>query len=188
MRALVIGGDAYIGRALCTQLLERGHTVVKTTRHDNPDAPVRHRESIIHLDLCELLVVEAVHSLLGGGEVVYVLAAITGIMRCEEHTDAWLVNAEVPAIIAREASMVSGRRHVVFISSGTVERAQHTALARQKSYADAAVLAAGGCVVRPLPHVDPERLPAFCGLLIQVGEQRRAGLVRWATDPEGWWK
>ena len=184
MRALVIGGDGYIGRALCSRLLLEGsHAVIRTTRQASPpDTRLRQRESVIPFDLRE----PDISTNPMNPHVIYILAAITGIMRCEEDRDAWMINAEAPAIIAREA-LIQGA-HVVFISSGTVERAQHTALARQKSYADAAVLAAGGCVVRPLPHVAPERLPEFTDLLMQVGERRTSGLMRWSTDPESWWK
>ena len=65
------------------------------------------------------------------------------------------------------------------MSSGTVERAQHTASAAQKRYAEAVILMLGGCVVRPLPAVPPEKYVELADLLVDVGEQARRGVVRW---------
>lgn len=208
MRALVVGGDGKIGRVLCDRLQLAGHSLTFTSRavgkyphHYYPD------DRVLRVDLAELDLREPVWPLtdaedhlevvkappprsprfsrpedvapppVDATKVVYLVAAITGIMRCETDPDAWRVNAEAPAFLARQARARGW--HVVFISSGTVERASHTASARQKSYADLAVLMLGGCVVRPLPAVPPEKYVEFADLLVRLGEEERAGLVRW---------
>lgn len=168
MRALVIGGDSKLGRALVGRLQERGHEVVATTRHE----PVG--IGCVYLDMLDPKLPEVFD---GYRPVVYIMAAITGVVAAEAHPDAWRVNAEAPVALAIAAH--SRGWPVVFMSSGTVERAQHTASARQKSYAEAVVHMLGGCVVRPLPVVPPEKYAEIADLLVDIGEQRRIGLVRW---------
>ena len=176
MRVLVVGGDGKIGAALCTRLLEQGHSVIKTTRRSDPDAPVRRNEEIVNLDLRDPTLPDA--AWVGGQiDVVYLIAAITGAINCEQDPRAWLVNAEAPVAMAQQ-SCARGC-HVVFLTSGAPEVAPHTALAMQKSYAGLAVLMLGGCVVRPVPAVSPEKYAEFAGLLVRVGDERRTGLVRW---------
>lgn len=173
MKALVIGGDSSLGQALCTELLRRGHEVVRTTRRDSTEAPVGRNEHVVYLDmLVPRLPGPAEHM-----DVVYIMAAVTGVVPAERHPDAWRINADAPVALAQRASDRSW--HVVFPSSGTVELAPHTASARQKSYAETFVLLLGGCVVRLLPRVAPEKFGEVAGLLADVGEQRCTGLVRW---------
>jgi len=177
MQALVIGGDGNLGRVLCRELAARGLMFVRTTRRKTD----LFHPSIVYCDLRDLRDFDPGAGMWVNGaitfRVIYIMAAITGIMRAETDPDAWHVNAEAPLLIAQRARL--GGHHVVFISSGTVERAQHTALARQKAYADQAVLILGGCVVRPLPFVEPDKYVELARLLIQVGLERRSGLVRW---------
>ena len=176
MRALIIGGDSKLGRALHERLLARGHEVVCTTRQ-------RRKATIaaagpIYFDMLDpRLPLKVADAGVGGEVVVYIMAAITGTVPAESHPDAWRVNAEAPVAIALEARARAW--HVVFMSSGTVELAQHSASARQKSYAEAVVHMCGGCVVRPLPTVPPEKYGHVADLLVAVGEERRAGTVRW---------
>ena len=186
MRALVIGGDGKLARVLCTRLLAGGHSVIKTTRRADPDAPVRRNEDIVRLDMLSPCLPPELDpdldacSVETDPEVVYIMAAITGVVPAERHPDAWRVNAEAPLLLAME----SFRRgwHVVFPSSGTVELAPHTASARQKSYVESHVLANGGCVVRPLPFVRPEWYEEVADLMIRVGVERGTGVVRWGED------
>lgn len=175
MYALVVGGDSKLGRALCDRLLARGHEVVKTTRRNNPDAPVRREETIVDFDMLDPQQLPVEDD--GTPYVLYIMAAITGIAPASSHPDAWRVNAEAPVALAMQAKERGW--HVVFMSSGAVERAQETASARQKAYADLAVLMMGGCVVRPLPTVPPEKYNEVADLLVDIGVTRRAGLVRW---------
>lgn len=168
MRALVVGGDSKLGMALFVRLVERGHTVLRTSRTLKD---VRQSPGWWHLDLREPVLPE-----IDDVQVVYIMAAITGIAPASFDPDAWRVNAEAPVLLAMQAKERGW--HTVFMSSGAVERAQETNSARQKAYADLAVLMLGGCVVRPLPVVPPEKYAELADVLIDVGEQRRAGLVR----------
>lgn len=176
MRSIIVGGDSNLGRVLASRLVSTpGVVVYCTTRRPIAYASL----GLTHLDLREPLFPPDLAPVLRSGVpgVVYIMAAITGIMRAETDPDAWRVNAEAPVLLARHASALGW--HVVFVSSGTVERAQHTALARQKSYADLGVLMCGGCVVRPLPFVPPEKYDEVAALLAHIGEARVAGVVRW---------
>lgn len=177
MRALIIGGDGKLARVLCSRLLDGGDIIVKTTRRNDPDAPVRRNEEIVHLDMLSPVLPPDTWTKPRGIDVMYVMAAITGVVPAERHPDAWRVNAEAPLLLAMEAF----RRgwHVVFPSSGTVELAPHTASARQKSYVESHVLAHGGCVVRPLPFVRPEWYEEVADLLIKIGDEQLSGVVRW---------
>lgn len=172
MKALVVGGDGKLGAVLCDHLEAKGHDVVRTTRRRER---VDEHDGIFFLDLAD----DCVLLTYGLYDIVYLMAAITGVVPAETHPDAWRVNAEAPVALARQAS--SRGAHVVFMSSGTVERAPHTASAMQKSYADLAVTLLGGCVVRPLPVVPPEKYGEVADLLVSVGERRTRGTVRWGA-------
>lgn len=167
INALVVGGDSKLGRALCERLSARGHDVVRTSRRLVSSAP-----GWVYLDMLDPKLPHSDKMV-----TVYIMAAITGVVPAESHPDAWRVNAEAPVAIALAASKHGWR--TVFMSSGTVERAQHTASAAQKRYVEAIVHALGGCVVRPLPTVPAEKYDEVADLLVDVGEQQRTGVVRW---------
>lgn len=188
MRALVVGGDSKLGAALAFALRERNHEVTCTTRRvtlgprgfgalRRPDAVQLLPFGWVHLDMLDPVLPPGLF------DVIYIMAAITGIAPASSNPDAWRVNAEAPVVLAQQARDIrkehSSGWHVVFMSSGAVERAQETACARQKSYADLAVLMLGGCVFRPLPTVPPAKYGEIADLLVDIGEQRRTGLVRW---------
>lgn len=174
MRALVVGGDSKLGRALCDRLLACGHEVVRTTRRAS--GTWRRNESFVELNMLDPRLPRPGYP---GPDfhVVYIMAAITGVVPAEKHPDAWRVNAEAPVALALEAHKRGCS--IVFMSSGTVELAPHTASAMQKRYAEAIIHMLGGCVVRPLPTVPSEKYDEVAALLVDVGEQGRTGVVRW---------
>lgn len=176
MRALVVGGDSKLGQALCERLLARGHQVTRTTRRNGAGPSIRRDESVVTFDMLDPKLPSPPYPA-PGWNVVYIMAAITGVVPAEVHPDAWRVNAEAPVAIALEAHARGWP--VMFMSSGTVERAPHTASAMQKRYAEVVIHMLGGCVVRPLPVVPPEKYPEVADLLVDVGEQGRTGVVRW---------
>jgi hypothetical protein len=49
----------------------------------------------------------------------------------------------------------------------------------QKRYVELAVHMIGGCVVRPLPTVPPDKYAEVADLLVDVGDECRRGVVRW---------
>ena len=176
MRALVVGGDSKIGQVLCGRLNARGHEIIITTRRVEKARPV---EGWVYLDMLDpRLPAEVADN--PGEFVFYIMAAITGVVPAETHPDAWRINAEAPVALALQAKARGW--HVVFMSSGTVEKAPHSASAMQKRYAELVVHMVGGCVVRPLPFVQPEKYAEIADLLVGVGEQRRTGVVRWGAE------
>lgn len=177
MRALVVGGHGRLGPPLREALEKRGHEVHWTSRRRTDDKLPNwcHRH---YLDLLEPELPDVSWATYPENcPVVYLMAAVTGVVPAERHHDAWRVNAEGPLMLALQAA----RRcwHIVSMSSGTVELAPHSASAMQKAYLDAQVLALGGTVVRPMPFVQPEWYDELANLLVDVGEQRRWGIVRW---------
>ena len=175
MRTLVVGGDGMIGHALVEGLRRREHEVLYTSRRD-PEG----RVGAVYLDLLDPQLPEV---FMDGADpltqpVMYLVAAVTGIMRCETDSETWRVNADAPAALARQAARTRGWS-TVFVSSDAVERAPQLKYALQKAYAETAVLGYGGCVVRP-GRVAPERVDDLVTTLVGVGEDFRPGLVRWS--------
>lgn len=115
-----------------------------------------------------------------GLHVVYIVAAITGIMRCEVDEEAWSTNADGPVALTLQAKQRGWP--VVFVSSEAVERAPQLAYAQQKAYVETVVLTTGGCVVRP-NRITAERLDDLVALMIETGAAlaggQHVGLVRW---------
>jgi len=174
-KVLVVGGDSNVGKALCKTFCG-GHLsvpyVVRTTRGE-----VLHSDQI-HLDLLNPnLPTDMTY------DVIYLVAAITGIMACEKDPESWRVNADGPAQLALQATdarfdLGKMPAHVVFISSDAVESAPRLAYSLQKAYAETVVLSLGGTVVRPA-RILPERIDNLVELLIDVGLNRKSGLHRW---------
>lgn len=172
MRAIVIGGDGKLGKALCARLLELGHRVVRTTRQLLPRPALHVGEEVAHLDM--------LHPVLPAespAHVVFIMAAIPGFVPASSDPDAWRVNAEAPVLLAVQARSRGIR--IVHVSSGAVERAQETAYGRQKAHADLGVLLCDGCVVRLMPAVAPANYVEVADLLIDSAVRDRRGLVRW---------
>jgi len=177
MRALVIGGDGGLALALRAQLAARGCDVVWTTRRSLLAGDLHEHEEVMHLDMLDPVIPESLTQDVGHNWVVYIMAAITGMVPAERHPDAWRINAYAPLALARQAH--AHRWHVVFPSTGAVELAPHMAAAYQKTYAEVPILMWGGCVVRILPRVPAEKYAEVADLLFHVGEEHRSGLVRW---------
>jgi nucleoside-diphosphate-sugar epimerase len=175
MKALVIGGDSKLGHALHVRLHERGHKVVVTTRRRHESDHLA--PGCVYLDMLDPRLPEFPDDVGLETWTVFIMAAITGVVPGERHPDAWRVNAEAPVALALQAYQRGWR--VVFMSSGTVEMAQHTASAHQKTYVEGVVHMIGGLVVRPLPTVPPEKYDEVADLMIDSAEPWRTGVVRW---------
>lgn len=171
MRAIVIGGDGKLGKALCARLLELDHRVVRTTRQLLPRPALHTGEEIVHLNMLHPVLPES------PADVVFIMAAIPGFVPASSDPDAWRVNAEAPVLLAAQARSRGIR--IVHVSSGAVERAQETAYGRQKAHADLGVLLLDGCVVRLMPAVAPANYVEVVDLLIDSAVEDRRGLVRW---------
>lgn len=153
-QALVVGGDSRLGAALVRELLGRGVTTNSTTR----------RRGVGFLQPFFDLLDPVLHPTYTEGDwTIFVVAAVTGFGACEKGGDSWRVNADAPGAIARACP-----RRTVFVSSDAVEFAPHTAYAKQKAYAELAVLAAGGLVLRCGPMTTPAIYALAAGALADL--------------------
>ncbi len=169
-KVLVVGGDSNVGKVLSKKLFTDGHDVIQTTRRE-----VLHTKQIYLNLLNPKLPTGVVY------DVIYLVAAITGIMACEINPESWRVNADGPVALALQATYGCNNpqfTQVVFVSSDAVESAPRLAYSLQKAYAETAVLSLGGAVVRPA-RILPERLYNLVELLIDVGINKKKGLHRW---------
>lgn len=166
MRALLIGGDSFVGQGLDAELRLRGHVVLPTTR--------RHSHAIgLGWPLLDLA--QPVNDL-PDGDVAFVVAAVTKFRGCEGNSESYRVNVDAPIDIARIMAQRGG--FCVFVSTDAVEWCGSTAYARQKALAEIGVRLAGGAVVWPGPIL-PEQRREVCSLLADVGERRLAGVHVW---------
>jgi nucleoside-diphosphate-sugar epimerase len=186
-KILVVGGDSTVGKALVEQLFKFNSAMVTREISYTTRRAVT-RKNQLHLDLSNPVLPE------GDWDLIYLVAAITGIMGCEVTSESWRVNADGPAQLALQASKqlrmrdmapgedynghVNASPHVVFISSDAVELAPGLAYSMQKAYAESVILPLGGTVVRPA-RIFPEKLDNLVELLIDVGINRKSGLHRW---------
>ncbi len=111
MRALVIGGDSAIGRALKDKLKSRQDTVFFTTRRLTPA-----HNNALHLDLASP---DAETTPLPQADIAFFCAAITGFAACRNDKKlAERVNFVAPVVLARR--LVDAGSRVVFLSSNAV--------------------------------------------------------------------
>ena len=173
MKILIVGGDSKVGKALNECFYKQQpsqHEVITTTR----DA-VNHKHQR-HLNL--------LNPVLPANEdfdLIYLVAAVTGIMACEaDAQNSWRVNADGPAQLALQAAGAHQNpkfTHIVFISSDAVESGPKLNYSMQKAYVEGIVLSLGGSVVRPA-WIGPE-MDSVVKLLVEVGTKRKSGLHRW---------
>jgi dTDP-4-dehydrorhamnose reductase len=111
LKAIVIGVDGGIGRALTSALSARGDSVIGTTRRAADGIG-----DLIHLDLAGAQV-ETVS--LPRADVAIICAAMTGLAECRRNPRlSRQVNTVAPALIARRLTDAGTR--VVFISTNAV--------------------------------------------------------------------
>lgn len=159
-RALVIGADGLIGRALCLSLRAGGHQAVETTRRERQNAPHR-----LFLDLAQPL---AGWRPPPDMDCAYICAAATDIGRCRDKpAETALVN--VSATVELAEKLVAENIFTVFLSTSRVfgaggepGRAEDNPApvdqyARQKAAAEKALLGLGDgvAVVRLTKVLDP---------------------------------
>lgn len=146
MRALVIGGDGTIGRALTTSLRASRWEVYATSRRAD-----RRADASIQLDLSAD---GSERTLLPAVDVVFFCAAVTGFANCAANPDvARKVNVSAPVAIARRIASFGSRvvllsTSAVFGGQGPRVRADHpvsptTLYGRLKADAESAFLSLG---------------------------------------------
>lgn len=182
MKALVIGGDAKLGVALRNILMieDHGkHSVLYTTRRKIGRYSID--AGAIGLDMLHPNW-SALGDAISRVTNIYIIAAVTKVVDCESDPNTWRVNADFPVALAI-GSRYSGKErasdppHVTFMSSDAVERAPNLVYSRQKAYAETVVLQNSGCVIRSARITD-DNITDLCDALIQFGEERFSGLVR----------
>ena len=110
MKALVIGGDSAIGRALKDKLESKQDTVFFTTRR------LTSAHNALHLDLASP---DAETTRLPQADIAFFCAAITGFAACRNDKKlAERVNFIAPSVLARR--LVDAGSRVVFLSSNAV--------------------------------------------------------------------
>ena len=165
---LIIGGRGLLGTALCNELGLRSIPFKATCRRLPSMGEIK-------LDLTDLIIDRQAAADLPLAEVVYLVAAKTGLGACEADRSSWIVNVDAPIALARVYE--ARRAHIVFISSDAVEYCGATAYARQKAQVEAYVQSIDGAIVRP--GRIGARVAELARLVADVGVQRRVGLVRW---------
>lgn len=154
--------DGFIGRNLCQHLPH----AIKTTRRNS------RLETAHYFDMVRSIP-------LPGADVVYLCAGINGTLTCANDPQrSWRVNVDGTI---RVAEHYVGKAFVVWISSTTVEwLTEH--YGRQKRAAE--------CHLRTLPHVGIVRagrvlqsnVDDLCKLMIDIGRNKKRGVVLWNED------
>lgn len=163
--AIVIGGRGLVGSALVSKLNSSSNWELHYSQRG-----VAVDERSFKLDLATLhdRAIESVTArIVRGRTTVFLVAACTGVVRCEAEPETWAVNFDAPVQLALAAAAAGGRP--IFISSDAVSRAPHTAYARQKAMTELGVLGCGGIVVRP-SRITQDGAPAFASYLRRVAE------------------
>lgn len=167
---LVIGGDGFIGSAVCAELERRQCEFIETTRRDS---------QALGAQFFFRLGIDDPHEL-PAAEAVYLIAAMPKFQDCEGNPTAWLVNVDAQIAIARTARAKSGA-FIVFISSDCVEWCGSTAMARQKAQVESFIQTIDGAIIRPT-RVAPALVGDLAREIVRVGLDRKPGLVRWGHE------
>ncbi len=154
MRALVIGGNSYIGKRLVVELRKYFSEVVATYHED--------------YDLLDL------PSAQPDIQVVFICAAMTRFIECEDDRRAYRVNVDAPINIARAYPEAK----IVYLSSEAVERALHTNYGMHKALAEMGLRTVCDPVIVRLSKVDPHDLDECCAYLVEVADQQ-PGIYHW---------
>ncbi len=167
MKALVIGIDGGIGRALAKALVARGDAVIGTTRRAS-----EHAADALPLDLATDDITEL---RLPNSDVAFICAAMASLAECRKNPElSHRVNALAPAALARR--LVAQGTRVVFISTNAVYDWQSPLVAastppnpltiygQQKVHAEAAITKLGeGATILRLTKVLTPDLSLFRG-------------------------
>ncbi len=154
MKVLVIGGTSFIGSNLVTWLRSRGYDVDYTTRAT--------------LDLLD------VPPKLKPYDVVFICAAKTRLIDCEDDPTAYRINVDAPVAIAKSAGMAK----IVMLSTEAVERALNLKYAHMKETAETRLMIVCDPVIVRLSKVTPDNLDACCDYLASL-VYAEPGLYHW---------
>lgn len=160
MGAIVFGSRGLIGAGLCRQLEQLAIPHRGATRPEfDLEYPTEWADFTASL--------------------VFLCAGINGFAECEGNRLSWRVNADGP--VALGGAFLRRGAFVVYVSSGAVEWAGHTAYGRQRQHAEIGLTAIGAerlAIVRPEKVTSVTAL-AFGRRLAEIGTARQPGIVRW---------
>ncbi len=161
MRVLVVGGTGFIGGALVSALRGAGIEVDYTTRQT--------------VDLLKPIHILPIF------DVVYICAAMTKFIDCEDDSRAYRINVDAP----REIAELLSPAKIIYLSSEAVERGIHTAYGMHKALAELNLRTVCEPVIARLSKVTEESLDDCCDFLVGLGVSGEPGRVyRWkATKP-----
>lgn len=154
LKALVIGGTSFIGSHLLVHLRKHNAKTQFTTRHT--------------LDLLN------VPDELPQADVVYICAAMTRFVECEDSRFAYRCNVDAPTQIAQRCP---GSR-IVYLSSEAVERAIHTAYGMHKALAEISLRQVCDPIIVRLSKVGPTTVHDCCDFLWRLSA-REPGIYHW---------
>ena len=162
MKALVIGGDSFIGGRLAETLRANGHEVVVTTR-------VVGREDALFFDMKHPIGVPR-------ADVVFICAAMTRFIDCEQHPEAYRVNVDAPVSIAKQVRDYGGK--VVYFSSEAVEKALGTKYGLHKALVEMALAGLPNAIVVRIGKTDEVNVDSLCRRVLTLAVIGNTGLFR----------
>jgi len=151
---LVVGENSFIGSHFLTRMRSLGYPTPDTTSRQT-------------LDLCN------VPQRLGAYDVVYIFAAMTRFIDCEDNPLAYRVNVDAPIAIAEATKPAK----IIFMSSEAVERGLHTSYGTMKAHAELGLRPYNSVIVR-LSKVDKSNVDDCCTFLLGLMNEPR-GLYHW---------
>jgi dTDP-4-dehydrorhamnose reductase len=166
MKALIIGGDGFIGRNLVKVFQNAGIAADATTRQPLIDDRIYMR----HLELIDC-VVNGAPDYLGEYDSVINCAGMAGYGVCQQSRLTYLCNVDAPRVLADAAL------HFVHLSSDAVEFALNTAYGHQKALTETALLLRHNCLVLRLARVTPENVDRICHRIKGHAVARNTGLI-----------
>ena len=170
MRELIIGMDGFIGRSLHKHL----PGALVTTRRSN------RLETAHYFDLAR-------PGPLPEADVVYLCAGVNGTLTCAQDPQrSWRVNVDGTIHVAEHYLELHGQPFVrqpfvVWISSTTVEWLNEH-YGRQKRTAESHLRAMPNVGIVRAGRVLGSNVDDLCRLMIDIGRDRRRGIVLWNED------
>jgi dTDP-4-dehydrorhamnose reductase len=169
MKALVIGSSGKIGARLIKALRAADIEAIGTTRNE--------------LDLLAIPEQFPPHWL--DADVVYLCAAKTRFIECEDHQDAYRCNVDAPLTIAQRYMEKRGPfSKVVYLSSEATERALHTNYGMHKALAEVGLRTVGNAVIARIGKVDEWSMPGVCAFLVGLAKAKAGSVHRWSADTQ----
>jgi nucleoside-diphosphate-sugar epimerase len=175
----VIGGDGYIGAALCRELKRQKVDFRQSTRRK----PAPSRKFFLDLSKPPLPLPYPYDAYVVYIATTYKGATGSAFQDCQcDPVGSWQINVDAPIAIARYYARRTPSAFIVYLSSSAAEYSGGPEYGRQKAQVEAYMNTIDAAIIRA-SRVTPERLEEFAKLVVSLGEKRRAGLTRWEPWP-----